>query len=118
MLFDADCGFCTRSATALVRWGGQVELMAWQLADLEGLGVDPRRASSELPVVLPDGQVRYGAKAVAAALGTGGWPLAVAGRIVGASWLSWLSDRCYRWVAAHRHQLPGGTGSCALPPPG
>jgi len=39
------------------------------------------------------------------------------GRVVGARPLDPLFGPLYRWVAAHRHSLPGGTPTCELPRP-
>ena len=37
------------------------------------------------------------------------------GHLLEAPGISWLAGRAYRWIAAHRHQLPGGTAACARP---
>lgn len=114
LLYDADCGFCTRSA----RWAALrlvLDVHAIQSVDLTRLGVDPGRARRELPFVAADGAVSYGHLAVAGALGTGRLPGRVAGRLLGAAVLSRPGAAVYGWVARHRQELPGGTASCDLP---
>lgn len=111
LLYDADCGFCTRTATWLGRW---LRVAPLQASDLDALGVDVARAERELPAVLPSGEVRYGAAAFAAALLSGPWFLRPFGRLLDAPGVRGVAGRVYRRVAANRHRLPGGTGACQL----
>lgn len=113
LLYDADCGFCTRSAGWLAGWGVP-GIAPMQATDLAALGVDPARAEREIPALLADGRVVYGARAIGEALRSGPWWLRVAGWLV--RWpLAWPAALVYRAVARYRHQLPGGTGACELP---
>jgi predicted DCC family thiol-disulfide oxidoreductase YuxK len=118
LLYDADCGFCTRAAGLARRLPLQVEIAALQSVDLERLGVSPERALAEMPYVAADGSVSYGHEAVAAALGTGTLPFRTLGRLIVLPGIGRVSGLGYRWIARHRHQLPGGTPACALPPTG
>ncbi len=115
LLYDADCGFCIRAIGFAARLHLDVEVQSLQSADLAALGVDSARAQREIPLVEPSGEVRYGVAAITDALGTGNRALRLlaslmAGRPIGA-----ILDLAYRWVAAHRQSLPGGTAACALP---
>ena len=112
LLYDADCGFCMRAIGLAARLRLTVRVATIQGADLAELGVDPERALAEMPAVLPDGSVVYGHSAVAAALLTGPWYAQLLGRLIAS--VPWLPSRVYRWVATHRHQLPGGSAACAL----
>jgi predicted DCC family thiol-disulfide oxidoreductase YuxK len=114
LLYDSDCGFCTRSAEFLRRRRPGCEIRPMTDAALAGFGVDAERARREVPFVDAAG-VRWGADAVAAALATcpGGWR--AAGWLIGRPPLAWVARPVYAWVAAHRHELPGGTASCELP---
>ncbi len=116
LLYDADCGFCTRAVAWVPRLRLKVSVRAMQSVDLDGVGVSPSRAARELPLVRADGTVAYGHEAIAAALATGSLPLRLLGRLLIAPGCSGLFSWFYRTVAAHRHELPGGTASCALPP--
>lgn len=42
-------------------------------------------------------------------------PVRALGRVVGAASLDRVFGGIYRWVARHRHALPGGSPTCELP---
>ncbi|HEY7047278.1 MAG TPA: DUF393 domain-containing protein [Jatrophihabitantaceae bacterium] len=115
LVYDGDCGFCTR-CVRVVEWTRvRADIVAWQYADLDDLGLTQAEASDAVQWVEPDGTVRGGHEAVAAALMNAGrlwWPL---GRVMLLPGLSWLAARVYRLVADNRQRLPGGTPACALP---
>lgn len=115
LLYDADCGFCTRVAGVAPRLRLDLEVQALDAVDLAALGVDQRRARRELPYVGSDGTVTYGHLAVASALLTGPVPARMLGRLLGSRALDRPAAAGYRWVAAHRHRLPGGRAACVLP---
>lgn len=115
LLYDADCGFCTRVAGLAPRLGLATRVQPMQAADLPGLGVDPERATRELPFVRAGGGVTYGHRAVAAALRTGGWWWSSVGRLVDSRAADRPMAAVYRWVSRHRGSLPGSTAACALP---
>jgi predicted DCC family thiol-disulfide oxidoreductase YuxK len=111
MLWDGECGFCSRAVT---RWsnltGGKVEYIPYQffevtadgrLKDFPELSVDDCRKSVQL--ILPDGRHFSAAEAVF-------YALAIAGRKKYLYWLyrhlpgfKWLSEFVYRFVASRRH---------------
>ncbi|MCG2802151.1 MAG: DUF393 domain-containing protein [Cellulomonas sp.] len=115
LLYDADCGFCTRAVGWAPRLRLDLEVRALGTVDLAALGVDPQRAQRELPHVTSDGTVTYGHRAVASALLTGPVPARMAGRLLASRALDRPAAAGYRWVAAHRHRLPGGRATCVLP---
>ncbi|WP_203567559.1 thiol-disulfide oxidoreductase DCC family protein [Aestuariimicrobium ganziense] len=116
VLYDADCGFCTRTAELLRKawFGSRVDLQPLQTADLAAHGIDPDDALAQMHVVRADGTLAIGHEAWAAILhvSRGPWPLV--GAALTAPGLSWLSSRFYDWVAGNRGRLPGGTGACSL----
>lgn len=114
VLFDADCGFCTRSANWLATWSA-ASVEPLQAVDLAALGIDATRAESELPAVLVSGDVVYGSDAIAAALASGPWWARLAAGVLRLPVLRRVAQASYRWVARHRYQLPGGTAACRLP---
>lgn len=116
VLHDADCGFCARCARLITRLGARVTVGALQIEDLVALGVDPERAIREMPVVHPDGRISWGHEAWADILRAGPLPLRLAGRLLGSRVMRRPGARVYRWIAEHRHAMPGGSGACALPP--
>lgn len=118
VLYDADCGFCTRCSRMLVRGGARANFVPLQTADLAALGVDSERAAQELPAVLDSGAVGYGAEAFRAALGTGPWWMRVGAGLLGLWPLSALGRWVYRLVAANRYRMPGSAASCRPPASG
>ncbi|GGX98250.1 hypothetical protein GCM10010324_50790 [Streptomyces hiroshimensis] len=116
LVYDGDCGFCTtsvRCAETYVR--PRCDVVAWQFADLDALGVTQERAEHELLWIAPGGTVYGGAQAVAKLLlsARGGW--AVAGAVLTLPPVRWAAHGLYRLIADNRHRLPGGTAACALP---
>lgn len=115
MLHDADCGFCSRCARLVPRLGCRIEVGSVQLSDPASLGVDAEQALREMAVVMPDGRIAWGHHAWAEILRTGPWPLRQLGRALDARLVERPAAAVYRWVANHRHQMPGGTAACAMP---
>jgi predicted DCC family thiol-disulfide oxidoreductase YuxK len=98
------------------RIGPDAEIVAWQLTDLDELGITEEQASEAVQWVGVDGTVHSGHEAIAAVLTTAGPIWKVAGRILLVPGISWLSAAIYRLVAHNRRRLPGGTPTCARPP--
>ena len=48
LIFDADCGFCTRCVNFLKRLPHGADIQAFQFADLEGFGTTEDRAQREV----------------------------------------------------------------------
>lgn len=113
LVFDGDCAFCTSCARLLERIGPQAEIVAWQLADLDELGITAAQAAEAVRWIEADGTVRTGHEAIAAALATAGWPWRIAGRTMLLPVVSPLAAAGYRLIARNRHRLPGGTPACA-----
>ncbi len=115
LVFDGDCGFCTRC----VEWGrrrigAMPAAVPYQQADLAALGLDAQRCAAALQYVARDRRVYSAHDAVAALLlgaGRGWWLLGAVLRLPGVHWLAGVS---YRWVARNRFRLsPNPSGSCA-----
>lgn len=116
LLYDGDCGFCTVTATRMLRWGrGRFDVAPWQTSDLGALGVTPHQAASAVQWI--DGKrVESGAAAFSAALVGAGGPWTLVGRLLGWPGVSLLARATYVLVARNRHRLPGSTASCRLDP--
>jgi predicted DCC family thiol-disulfide oxidoreductase YuxK len=117
LVFDGDCAFCTSCARLLERTGLAADAVAWQVADLDELGITAAQAAEALRWVEADGTIRTGHEALAAALGTAAgsiWRLV--GRALLLPGISPLAGASYRLVARNRHRLPGGTPACASGP--
>lgn len=116
-LYDGDCGFCSASARFITRRiPTPAAVVPWQWSDLTALGVTRRQCTEAVQWIGPDGAVLAGPAAIAALLRTSnpfwrwaGWLLALPA-VTAFAW------PVYRWISRHRHQLPGATAACALPP--
>ncbi len=112
LLYDGDCGFCTVTAGRMRRWGrGRYAVVAWQRADLAGLGVTREQAMTAVQWV-EGGRVLSGAEAFSAALVAAGGFWQAAGRVLGLPGARALAARTYDLVARNRHRLPGSTDAC------
>ncbi len=116
LVFDGDCGFCTSFVHLLERIGLRAEVVAWQIADLDELGITEGQAAETVCWIGVEGTVRTGHEAIGAALGTAGPGWRVAGRIVLLPGISGIAAMIYRLTARNLHRLPGGTPACANDP--
>jgi predicted DCC family thiol-disulfide oxidoreductase YuxK len=117
LVYDGDCGFCTKSADLLDRRvRPDATIVAWQHADLDALGLTPVAASAAVQWVSSDGLVASGHRAVAGVLSQSRFGWRLLGRIMLLPGISWVAAKVYRWVAEHRYRLPGGTPACKLAP--
>ncbi|RKN45514.1 DUF393 domain-containing protein [Micromonospora endolithica] len=118
MLYDGDCGFCTRSINDI---SGRVRpatpIAAYQTVDLAAWGVTASRADHEVLYVEPSGRVYGGAQAFARLLRTGRPAWRPVGFLLALPPTRWLAAGVYRLVADNRMRLPGGTAACAVPRP-
>jgi predicted DCC family thiol-disulfide oxidoreductase YuxK len=112
LVYDGDCGFCTKCVRVLERIGPEGEIVAWQSTDLAKLGLTEEQAAAAVQWVSSDGTVRSGHEAIAAALRTAGGAWQIVGRAILLPGISWLAARVYRLVADNRHRLPGSTAAC------
>jgi len=115
LVYDGDCGFCTKSARLAARLPSRCEIVAWQHADLDALGITQERAEYELLWVTQDGRVHGGADAVAMLLRDSGALFALLGAVLRLPGVRSVAHRLYRVIADNRYRLPGGTPACALP---
>lgn len=113
LIFDGECSFCTSCARFLKRrLEPGATVTAWQLADLDSLGMSEAQAREAVQWVEADGWARSGHEAIAAALRACGPIWRLAGRLLVLPVISPLSAKVYELVAANRGRLPGGTPAC------
>jgi predicted DCC family thiol-disulfide oxidoreductase YuxK len=109
IVYDADCGFCTRSAFWV-----DAHPVSWQTLDLAAVGATEEQADSFAGWLVDGRVVALGAPAIAAALrDRGGWTVPV-GRLIDLPGVRGAAAVVYRLVARHRHRLPGGTAACRI----
>ncbi|MDI1460041.1 DCC1-like thiol-disulfide oxidoreductase family protein [Catellatospora sp. KI3] len=117
-IFDGDCAFCTTCANFVNRWiptGAKVS--AWQRADLAALGLTRAQCLEAVQWVEEGRPTLAGPEAIGALLrsSNAAWkPVGYALKPRAVTAALWP---LYRWVARHRHQMPGGTAACAIPLP-
>ena len=117
LVYDGDCGFCTRSARFARRiLPEDCAVTAWQQVDLTALGVAPERAQREVVWVSRTGVVSGGAEAIGRTLLAAGFPWVLLGVLLVFPPTSWVARALYPVVASNRMRLPGGTPACAVPP--
>ncbi|MGA4669108.1 thiol-disulfide oxidoreductase DCC family protein [Propionibacteriaceae bacterium Y1923] len=112
-MYDPDCGFCTRTATWLKR-RSRCAVRPLSPAAVMAHGLDAERCRREVPFVDADGRTSWGAAAIAGALRTCSLPWCWVGWALAGRVGQGLARPVYRWVADHRHELPGGTAACEL----
>jgi predicted DCC family thiol-disulfide oxidoreductase YuxK len=116
LVYDGDCGLCTSCVRFVERHiPTDAALVAWQDADLAGLGVARDRAQEAVQWVADDRSVSAGEEAIGRLLRDAGGGWAVLGRILLSPAVAPIAGAVYRVIADHRSRLIGGTPACALP---
>ena len=116
LVFDGDCGFCTRCADwASARLPALTIVVPWQrIPDLAAVGLRPEDVTDAAWWIEGDGDRRRGADAIAQTLVMIGGVYRWVGRAMQLPGLSTMAAIGYRVVARYRHRLPGGTPACEL----
>jgi predicted DCC family thiol-disulfide oxidoreductase YuxK len=116
LLYDNDCGFCTRSVQWLRDHNalGHTHTVAWQSLDPRRLPVAPERLECEI-ILVSGGDIRGGATALAHAVTSGSLPWRMTGRALRLPVIRTLAAYVYRNIAANRHRMPGATTACEIP---
>jgi predicted DCC family thiol-disulfide oxidoreductase YuxK len=113
LLYDADCGFCTRS----VRWlvGHLPDLRTLAMQSDEARAWVPDQPADQVALVGPDGAVWLGGAAWTVCLSQ--IPrLALVARLMAAAPIQPLVHRTYRLIAANRRRISRLWGdTCQLP---
>ncbi|MBF0688248.1 MAG: DUF393 domain-containing protein [Cellulomonas sp.] len=123
LVYDADCGFCTRTVERAVRHvRPRVVPVPSFRVDLAACGLTQARVDHEMVLVRPDGSTRGGALAAAGVLrraqGSTRACWVVVGLVLGLPPVRWLAAPLYRAVARNRHRMPGATAACRITPAG
>ena len=115
LVYDADCGFCTRTANWLAG-RGTVALKPWQaIADLGEMGLDEQLVTEAAYWVENERPVARGAAAIGRALIARGGITKPLGLLIVSKPVAPLAARIYIIVARNRFAMPGGTNACRLP---
>ena len=110
LVYDGDCGFCTRTAHwAAQRLPDPATVQPSRSVDLGALGLTDDDVACAAWWVDADGRRWGGHLAVGKAMvATGAWR-ALLGHALLVPPLSWLAKPVYGWVARNRTRLPGST---------
>ncbi|OBF60224.1 thiol-disulfide oxidoreductase [Mycobacterium sp. 852002-50816_SCH5313054-b] len=118
LLFDGNCGMCTRARNGLLRLNrtGRLRTEPMQKpGTAELVGVSAERLLESVWWLDRSGAVFAGAEAVNAALSAAlGTKLPL--RAYHLPGVGLLQERVYRWVAAHRYRFRGVTPFCESEP--
>jgi predicted DCC family thiol-disulfide oxidoreductase YuxK len=115
-VYDGDCAFCTSCARFIERRiPTTAQVLPWQFADLDALGLTVEQCEQAVQWVAPDGRTVAGPDAIAELLRDSRFAWRTVGRALGWRPVRRLAWPAYRWVARNRHRMPGGTAACALP---
>lgn len=118
LVFDGDCAFCSTWVDRLKRTLPRFpEAVPHQWTDIDALGLTQHDVANYVWFVTPDHQYA-GHLAVSALLRS--QPSALlrfAGHLLATPPFSWVAALGYKFVAANRHRLPGGTPACRMPRP-
>jgi len=118
LIFDGDCGFCTRTAQWLMRQNThqRFEVLPWQTPGLLAqVGLNQQQVSEAAWYVDPDGHQYRGAGAINAAFAALGGIYGLMSLAYHLPGLKQTEDLVYSWVARNRYRLPGSTAACRLP---
>lgn len=121
-VFDGDCAFCSSCARFIEnRIKPTADVVAWQFADLDALGLTEDQAGAAVQYVRAGRAPTAGPAAIADLLKTapgvaGRLLWRPAGALLGLRPVTALAWPVYRLIARNRHRMPGGTAACALPP--
>ena len=119
LVFDGDCAICSTLARFVERRIRVRErdfvVAPWQELDLSLLGVTEAQCIEALQWVPSHGAVASAQNAVASTLSNGHLWWRPFGLLLRAPGINQLAGVVYRWVAANRHRLPGGTPACSRP---
>jgi predicted DCC family thiol-disulfide oxidoreductase YuxK len=118
LIFDGNCGFCTRSRNVLVRLDRRhrvstVPLQGRGVAETSGVSRD--ELADSVHWLDDDGSLCSGAEAANAAL-SAALGSTVPLRVYRVPGVRQAQDALYRWVANNRHRFPGTTPWCTAHP--
>lgn len=115
LIYDADCGFCTRSAQWLQQDDG-IDIQAWQfIDDLDELGLNEQMVVEAAHWLENGTVVASGSDAIGRALIARGGIYNAVGQSIVAAPVRPFARGVYKVIARNRHKMPGGTAACRIP---
>ena len=119
LIFDGDCGFCTRTALWIERrLPPEARVEPWQSLDLASLGLTEADVNTAAWWQAHDGaQPVRGHTAVGQSLIAAGGLWKPIGWLIAHPPVGWIARLAYALVARNRSRMPGATDSCRLDTP-
>jgi predicted DCC family thiol-disulfide oxidoreductase YuxK len=115
-VYDGDCAFCSSCADFIGRRvPTPAQVVPWQFADLDALGLTVAQCEEAVQWVGADGTTAAGPDAIARLLRSSGAAWRPIGRLLQVPPARVIAWPVYRWVARNRHRMPGATAACAVP---
>lgn len=115
ILYDGNCGLCTRSVAGLrtLKTNAVLEFMPLQQYDTDNLplNLSVEDLYAQIHVIDEEGRLFKGAEALTRVVKT----------VPTLQWIAWLyrvpgmhyvADQLYKWIAKHRYQLFGTVDEC------
>lgn len=117
LVYDGDCGFCTKSAKfAEAGLPSDVRVEPWQALDLDELGLTEHDVTTAAWWFDADGRKYRGSHAAAEVLvASRSRVRRVLGHVMRIPPISWIAVAVYAVVARYRYKLPGSTDACRVP---
>ena len=112
LVYDADCGFCTRSA----HWLDDAPI-PWHTLDLDAVQVTQAEADANAGYLVDGRITSLGADAIGAALRAKRGGGRLLGLLLATPGIRAIAHLVYPRIAANRHRMPGGTAACKIEPP-
>jgi predicted DCC family thiol-disulfide oxidoreductase YuxK len=119
LVFDGDCGFCTKCADAIearIDPTAAVSVVPWQFLELNRYGLTEQDTTTAAYWVDERGRLYRGHLGIAHALqhARGSVTRAI-GKVMAVPPVSWVAAGAYWLIARYRYKLPGSTPACRLP---
>jgi predicted DCC family thiol-disulfide oxidoreductase YuxK len=115
LIFDGDCGFCTRSAHWIGARLDDATITPYQSIEIADYGLDINDVTSAVYFVDEHGATYRGHLAIGRALIAAGGFWSVVGWLLVTPPIAWIAKPIYALIARNRSKLPGGSDACELP---
>jgi predicted DCC family thiol-disulfide oxidoreductase YuxK len=115
LIFDGDCGFCTRSARWIEVRLDDANVTSYQSIDIDEYGLSLDDVVTAAYWVDEQGTTHRGHLAIGRSLIAVGGAWSIVGWLLVTPPISWVAKPVYGLVARNRSKLPGATDACELP---
>ena len=116
LLYDGDCGFCTKSALfAKSRLAKDLDIITWQsVDDLKKYDLSVNDVTKRAYFIDDENKAIGGSKAIFSVGKLMKNPWRLIAKFLSLPIFSWITETVYKLVAKNRHHMPGSTQSCRI----